>query len=152
MKKMSMGQGKKEKEKESAEKVERYDAPVPQAGPSQASKGHGGETKVQNDKGKDLADPDDPKKVLDPRRRSHGGPRETFTETGGGKCRTLREGKGGSHGTPGETSTEMRGGDRGPGEGKERGERGEVETDNAREHYTVVGDALPEVRGRGEGR
>ena len=65
-------------------------------------------------------------------------------ETGGGKCRTPREGKGGSHGTPGETSTEMRGGDGDPGERKERGERGEVETDNAREHYTVVGDALPE--------
>ena len=42
----------------------------------------------------------------------------------------------------------MRGGDGGPGEGKERGESEEVETDNAREHHTVVGDALPEVRGR----
>ena len=46
----------------------------------------------------------------------------------------------------------MRGGDGGPGEGKERGESEEVETDNAREHHTVVGDALPEVRGRREGR
>ena len=62
MKKISMGQGKTEKEKEMAGKVERYDAPAPQAGPSQASRGRGGETKAQNDKGKGRADPDDPKK------------------------------------------------------------------------------------------
>ena len=31
-------------------------------------------------------------------------------------------------------------------------EREEMETDNTREHHTVVGDALPEVRGRREGR
>ena len=89
--------------------------------------------------------------MLDPRRRSHGGPTETFTETGGEKCGTPREGKGGSHRTPGETSTEMRGGDGGPGEGKERGESEEVETDNAREHHTVVGDALPENERRSNG-